>query len=60
MSSAILVQEKYIKDPAALAYIQGKVFGIRLVLEGFFNDVATEHQRRLDRDNAQSAPESRR
>jgi hypothetical protein len=46
---AALVKNDYILEPAKLAYLQGKAFGIRLVLERFFHDVRTEYKRRIDR-----------
>jgi hypothetical protein len=51
-TEAVLTSERYVKEPEKLAYLQGKVFGIRLVAEKFFNDIRTEYQRRLDRDTA--------
>jgi hypothetical protein len=51
--------EKYITEPYKLAYEQGKIFGMRLVVEKFFNDIRTEYQRRLDRDANAGSPKSR-
>jgi len=51
-TEAVLTSERYVKEPEKLAYLQGKTFGIRLVVEKFFNDIRTEYQRRLDRDAA--------
>ena len=56
---AVLTAEQYVQKPEKLAYLQGKVFGMRLVVEQFFNDIKTEYQRRLDRDADAGTDKSR-
>jgi len=56
---ALLTSERYVKEPEKLAYVQGKVFGIRLVVEKFFDDIRTEYKRRLDRDAPPGTVQSR-
>ena len=58
-TDAVLTSERYVKEPEKLAYLQGKAFGIRLVVEKFFNDIRTEYQRRLDRDADAGTDKSR-
>jgi hypothetical protein len=49
IGSATLTKKEYVEKPAALAYAQGKAYGMRRVFSEFFNDIRTEHKRRLDR-----------
>jgi hypothetical protein len=48
-SSLATSDERYYKEPMELASLQGKIFGIRSVMEGFFGALRTEHKRRLAR-----------
>lgn len=46
----ILRARKYIDDPILLAEQQGRLYGHREVLDGFFMKVKAEHERRTSRN----------
>lgn len=59
IANNLLTQEVFVKEPVRLAYNQGKVFGIRMILENFFGDVSREYERRLGGDATERTPKSR-
>lgn len=51
----LLLLKKYMENPIALAEEQGRAYGHREVLDGFFGKVKAEHERRTSRNaNASS------